>query len=702
LWERCRSLARRWLRAGRWYLARAWWLGRGVALRADAGVAAALAAVAWTGTLWLPAVTSRQLLGLGGLALLIGGVAFLAYCFQQVCSFLLATAEYENLRAGTPPHLSGRFAGPIPGWIERYPFTAIVLFAVVAGVASSARVPVGTAVRFHLGQVVGMVPLSDKVLAWAQEALVSWSSSAPLLAGVEEEAALAARWRWWDWWGGAIGLLYGGLVLALAFAWVRRFLARHDFARALVVAPERPDLAYDDHDQPQGHIILRRADRIGPGCLGHLWRQLADPRLAAATIDATHAERCRPGVAVLERVFAEASAGEAWQKYGADADRLRGWLLEHTAALLRLDSWPEVNEHRLAEAVAALAAVVAGAERSLDGEAHQEAGARFRALLRQTFDRAARRPRLLLAACSAAERLGTPAELHLLDGLTRDLRVLAGFRPHETDRIFEARDRVLGRAAWRQVERERAEAQARSLGLEPLTAAGPFPRFRRPADGAEMVLVPAGSFIRGDDRGETSAPRRRVHVEACLIDVAPVGQDAFARWVAEHQPVLRLDRGFFPPQGRSAPGVADHPYAQHVSWFAASGYARWAIPGGRLPTEAEWEKAARGTADARRYPDGEQAPEGAALSPFGVWIANWLEWTADAFDRQAYTRSPALFDPCVEPSADEDLRVVRGRAPERRPAAYALTDRTGLSPVTGGLDRPVCFRVVLPLQGERS
>ena len=218
-----------------------------------------------------------------------------------------------------------------------------------------------------------------------------------------------------------------------------------------------------------------------------------------------------------------------------------------------------------------------------------------------------------------------------------------------------------------------------------------------------MILVPAGSFIRGDDRNETTAPQRRAHVEAFLIDATPVGQEAFTRWSATNQPVLRFDRGFYPPQAPPPPGAApDNGYALRVSWVAAAAYAAWAIPGGRLPTEAEWEKAARGVADARRYPEGDEPSIGSPLSPFGVWITDCLEWTNDAFDRLFYDRCPTLFDPRLEPADEDDLRTVRGRAPERRLTAYALTDRAGFAPATGGIDRPVGFRVILPLLEMKS
>ena len=120
--------AGRWVR---WFLSQAWWLGRGIVLRADAGIAVALIAVIWTVSLFVPAVTARQLVGAGGVAVLAAALLFLASGFYLVCSYLLAAAGYENLRSGERPVLSGWLAGPIPAWIERYPFTAIALFALL-------------------------------------------------------------------------------------------------------------------------------------------------------------------------------------------------------------------------------------------------------------------------------------------------------------------------------------------------------------------------------------------------------------------------------------------------------------------------------------------------------------------------------------------------------------------------------------------
>jgi len=115
-------------------------------------------------------------------------------------------------------------------------------------------------------------------------------------------------------------------------------------------------------------------------------------------------------------------------------------------------------------------------------------------------------------------------------------------------------------------------------------------RWRNPKDGKEMVRVPAGKFLYGDDKREVELPE-------FWIDKAPVTNAEYARFVAEtgHEPPRHWN-GKTPPKK-----IADHPVV-YVTWNDATAYAKWA--GGRLPTEEEWEKAARGT-DGREYPWGE-------------------------------------------------------------------------------------------------
>jgi formylglycine-generating enzyme required for sulfatase activity len=154
-------------------------------------------------------------------------------------------------------------------------------------------------------------------------------------------------------------------------------------------------------------------------------------------------------------------------------------------------------------------------------------------------------------------------------------------------------------------------------------------------DGKEMVHVPAGEFLYGEDKQKASLPEFR-------IDKTPVTNAEYARFVAgaEHAPPSHW-KGKTPSKE-----IAHHPVV-FVPWDDAMAYAEWA--GKRLPTEQEWEKAARGT-DGRAYPWGNQEPtrelcnfgqneKGTTLvgkyspqgdSPYGCvdMAGNVWEWTA--------------------------------------------------------------------------
>ena len=221
-----------------------------------------------------------------------------------------------------------------------------------------------------------------------------------------------------------------------------------------------------------------------------------------------------------------------------------------------------------------------------------------------------------------------------------------------------------------------------------------------------MVLIPAGQFQMGsndDEARNDEQPVHTVHLDAFFMDEHEVTNLDYKEFLLENPRWQKsgIDERFYRGNylyhwsGNDYPhGKANHPVV-YVSWYAAMAYAEWA--GKRLPTEAEWEYAARGGLEGQKYPWGDAEPTSAdanynevvgdttavgryAANGYGLYdmMGNVNEWCLDEYDADFYfvsrdSRNPISGAPSIQWILDNFTSIPKSSRRVWRGSAWRST-----------------------------
>lgn len=244
----------------------------------------------------------------------------------------------------------------------------------------------------------------------------------------------------------------------------------------------------------------------------------------------------------------------------------------------------------------------------------------------------------------------------------------------------------------------------------------------------EMAMIPAGEFQRGSNDTEADddeQPVRMIYLDTFYIDRYEVTNaqykqfvDANPLWQKDRIPSEYHDGDYLKHwEGNNYPESKENHPVVYISWYAAMAYAEWA--GKRLPTEAEWEKAARGGLVEKAYPWGNSIDPSKAnysveiedttsvgnypANAYGLYdmAGNAWEWCLDLYETDFYDRSP-LRNPVAGESLTEiretfravhSPRVLRGGYWNNPPVFVRVADRYKRYP--GSTHRGSGFRCVI-------
>lgn len=180
----------------------------------------------------------------------------------------------------------------------------------------------------------------------------------------------------------------------------------------------------------------------------------------------------------------------------------------------------------------------------------------------------------------------------------------------------------------------------------------------------DMVVIPGGTFYRGSNEGNRDEmPRHQVHLNSFAIDIHPVTNEQFVRFLeamggekdSNHHDIIRMRDSRIKRSGGKLSiesGYSKHPVVG-VTWYGAIAYAKWV--GKRLPTEAEWEIAARGGIENALYSTGDEIEKSQAnffssdttavmsyaSNGYGLYdiAGNVYEWCHDWYGYNSYEAS---------------------------------------------------------------
>jgi len=503
------------------------------------------------------------------------------------------------------------------------------------------------------------------------------------LSALQRQAAL------WDEQGRSLGLLLREEALAEAKKWAadhaeelqpneREFLAACHQAQAAI-----------ERDRRQNRVIRILAVAAGLVAILAIAASISAWRSSAEAFDQKRIADDNAQEAVAAQATAEESAAEAKrQKQIADDNAQKAVAAQATAEASASEAkrQKQIADDNAQKAVAAQATAEESAsetkrqkqvaddnaQKAVTAQATAEANA---ALVKAQLDRQAGLARLQEAykLKEQGNALGAIEAFRAAMATNTDLSFDVETEIEDVRRKVATQSARQGEALAKAGDFAAAEAKFKAaLALEP------------PPDTPVYVYVPAGPFVMGaGDEDERIAsqfrwpisnekPQGSVPLDAFWIQRTEVTNAQYLRCVE-----AREADGCRPPANGNIryrdPQFAKQPVTG-VTWFQARDYAVWV--GGRLPTEAEWEKACRGTDDGRTYPWGSQDPTGELLNFGGTGLGTWSavgrypkgaspygaldmagnvsEWTSSAYE--GYPYNPG--DGREGPSAS--LRVVRG------------------------------------------